>query len=566
MGYYVSMALLGAVIICFNDDLNFNDALFLSVGGITSSGLSTISMANLSWFSLFVMAVLMSFGQLSVVILFITLYRIKKFKIVNQSIQQSRRTQLIPEYDQLDAKEKEIIAQQHLLFDSLALLSKVLFFYIIICQMIFGLMLLLSLYLYPNQPELEARGFSRIDNAVYLTISAYSNSGYSISSDSLIGLQFNPMAYITLSILILLGNTMMPIILRLIITHLSVSRDPTIHRPAKYILNHPHSVVHGILYDENDTILLFQGIIGLNIFQYVVFLIFSLNNDRIPDYLSDSTLAGLGYFQAISTRCAGFNILDLRTLNQGVIYVYCVFCYLTADKIVRMFKGNSIDEVIFHDGHKTKPLVKMTEDVINPIQPAVEDNPINGQENFKYRYIPQAISRHESKDNSFITTSINQDENDDVMQPKEVNPNQVVWKYFYLSDTIKNNHTRIFNHTNILMLACLVLAFTEDRILWDSSIDVNLWFVIFEIVSGYGGVGLSMGALNESYSLSGMFSPVGKLVITFVCLLGKHRGLPRETDESIDFLWEQILLASRLSVEGGSRRNSDDSGAELVIR
>ena len=72
----------------------------------------------------------------------------------------------------------------------------------------------------------------------------------------------------------------------------------------------------------------------------------------------------------------------------------------------------------------------------------------------------------------------------------------------------------------------------------------NVFDIIFELVSAYGTVGLSLGVPYDNYScvaivpkvswitlcslrrFSGAFSVLGKLVVTAVMLRGRHRGLP----------------------------------------
>ena len=73
--------------------------------------------------------------------------------------------------------------------------------------------------------------------------------------------------------------------------------------------------------------------------------------------------------------------------------------------------------------------------------------------------------------------------------------------------------------------------------------EVNLWFIIFEVVSAYGNVGLSLTISNQKTSLSGNFGFVGKLAIILIMLLGKHRGLPKERDAVIDFKYRRLKRA-----------------------
>ena len=97
----------------------------------------------------------------------------------------------------------------------------------------------------------------------------------------------------------------------------------------------------------------------------------------------------------------------------------------------------------------------------------------------------------------------------------------------------------------LLVAAVLVCAYAEDGMLTDPQAQANLWYVIFEIVSAYGNVGLSLGVPGQVYSLSGAMSSTGKAVMIAMMWLGKHRGLPSAKDEVVDFGWDRYLVACR---------------------
>ncbi|CAM1505342.1 Fc.00g109790.m01.CDS01 [Cosmosporella sp. VM-42] len=61
----------------------------------------------------------------------------------------------------------------------------------------------------------------------------------------------------------------------------------------------------------------------------------------------------------------------------------------------------------------------------------------------------------------------------------------------------------------------------------------NLFDVLFEVISAYGTVGLSMGVPNVNASLCSQFSVVGKLIIIAMQIRGRHRGLPYGLDRAV---------------------------------
>jgi len=74
-----------------------------------------------------------------------------------------------------------------------------------------------------------------------------------------------------------------------------------------------------------------------------------------------------------------------------------------------------------------------------------------------------------------------------------------------------------------------------------------LFAVLFEVVSAYGTVGLSLGYPNIDASFSAEFRVISKLVIIAMQIRGRHRGLPYALDKA-------ILLPS----EGLHHKEEDD--------
>lgn len=56
---------------------------------------------------------------------------------------------------------------------------------------------------------------------------------------------------------------------------------------------------------------------------------------------------------------------------------------------------------------------------------------------------------------------------------------------------------------------------------------------LFEIVSGYTNIGLSIGLPNESFSFSGGWYIGSKLVLILMMIRGRHRGLPVALDHAV---------------------------------
>jgi potassium uptake Trk family protein len=69
----------------------------------------------------------------------------------------------------------------------------------------------------------------------------------------------------------------------------------------------------------------------------------------------------------------------------------------------------------------------------------------------------------------------------------------------------------------------------------------DVFSLLFEVTSAYGTVGLSTGVPGKSYSLSGSFATLSKVVMLFVMVRGRHRGLPLAIDRSILLPGEELM-------------------------
>lgn len=82
-----------------------------------------------------------------------------------------------------------------------------------------------------------------------------------------------------------------------------------------------------------------------------------------------------------------------------------------------------------------------------------------------------------------------------------------------------------------IFIGFFILSISEGHRLMSN--DFSMFAVLFEIVSAYGTVGMSLGYSEVNASLCSQFSVVGKLVICAMMLRGRHRGLPYGLDRAI---------------------------------
>lgn len=117
-----------------------------------------------------------------------------------------------------------------------------------------------------------------------------------------------------------------------------------------------------------------------------------------------------------------------------------------------------------------------------------------------------------------------------------------------------------------IFMGLFIIAVAEGKHLQNSKeYAFTVFSCLFEIVSAYGTVGLSLGYPNINASFSAEFSVISKLVVIAMQIRGRHRGLPYELDRAILLPSENLHkkededASKRLQ-----RRNSNVSNIEPV--
>ncbi|KAL2181833.1 cation transport protein-domain-containing protein [Thermothelomyces heterothallicus CBS 202.75] len=108
-----------------------------------------------------------------------------------------------------------------------------------------------------------------------------------------------------------------------------------------------------------------------------------------------------------------------------------------------------------------------------------------------------------------------------------------------------------------IVLGFFILNISEGKKLMAN--EFSSFAVLFEVVSAYGTVGMSLGYPGINASLSAKFSVVGKLVIVAMMIRGRHRGLPYALDRAI--LLPSESLNAREAADADARMNRIHSHA-----
>ncbi|KAL2062692.1 hypothetical protein VTL71DRAFT_5764 [Oculimacula yallundae] len=322
---------------------------------------------------------------------------------------------------------------------------------------------------------------------IFTANSAFTDLGFTLTPDSMISFQRAQWPLVVMSFLIIIGNTGFPIMLRIIIwvTSRYVPKSSGIWEELKFLLDHPRRCFT-LLFPSKATWVLFWILVGLNGLDLLFFIILDLGNSTVTDLPTNIRVLD-GWFQAVSTRTAGFGVVNLAALHPAIQVSYLIMMYISVLPIAISVRRTNV-------------------------------------------YEEKSLGIYGSPT----------DENDDEDEPSYIGAHlrrQLSFDLWYI------------------FLGFFIITISEGKRIQSGDPSFTMFSVLFEIVSAYGTVGLSLGYTNINASFSAEFGVIAKLVIIAMQIRGRHRGLPYELDRA-------ILLPS----EHLQKKEADDAAARAKRR
>jgi Trk/Ktr/HKT type cation transporter len=249
-----------------------------------------------------------------------------------------------------------------------------------------------------------------------------------------------------------------------------------------FILKYPRRVYTN-LFPSAQTWFLFFILILLNAIDWTGFEVLNRHNLIVMTIPMGYRLLD-GLFQSLAVRSSGFAVVPIGSLAVGVQALYIMMMYISAFPVVITMRNSNV--------YEERSLGIYAQDVKND---------------------------HREKD--FHNAQVRRT------------------KMYFIRTQIQ----RQLGHDLWFVIACMILTvwIETDRYEKDP-ITFSIFNIIFEVVSAYGCVGLSIGLPSENYSFCGAWHPTAKLVLCALMLRGRHRGLPVAIDKAIQLPGEKEAL------------------------
>ncbi|KIY66946.1 TrkH-domain-containing protein [Cylindrobasidium torrendii FP15055 ss-10] len=368
-------------------------------------------------------------------------------------------------------------------YRALRLLSYLVPMYFVLTQMITFTIFapwLSTTHKYDDTFESQPRLVNKAWYSVFQTMSAYTGGGLSLVDAGMVPFQRAYLMIFPLIFVMLAGNHALPIFLRLIIWIGSklAQNNRSFYPVFEFLLHHPRRCFF-YLFPSHQTWFLVVALVSLSIVEWVAFDILNIGLAQY-DALRTGDKIVVAIFQGLSARASGFSIYGLADAAPALQFVYIVMMYIAVYPVAMSIRSTNVNE---------EPALGIYE---APEEDLEEEPALDELEKFE--------------------------------------PRQRVGKYL-------GWHLRKQMSIDLWWLVCAIFLITiiERHNLMDQS---KKWFdlfrVLFELVSAFGGIGLSLGLPDANYSFSGSFKTLSKLVVIIIMVRGRHRGLPVSIDRAVN--------------------------------
>lgn len=371
---------------------------------------------------------------------------------------------------------------------------------------------------------LKAQHISPVWWAIFTSMSSFCDLGVTLTAESMMPFQNAVYVLIVLMWFIIIGNTGFPILLRFIIWimfQVSPELSP-LRESLGFLLDHPRRCFT-LLFPSAATWWLLLTLVALNFTDWILYIILDFNSPPISDLPKGiAVLAGL--FQAVCTRTAGFNVVDIAALHPSIQVSYMLMMYVSVLPLAISIRRTNVYE------EQSLGIYGSVRDVEDLEEEAEKDVSTDDED---------VIQEPNSNCNS-TRTSRNNSEKSKANRKKR---NSTTAKSFIGAHLRRQLSFDLW----YLFLGLFIVCVCESGKIQNPDMPaLNVFSILFEIVSAYGTVGLSLGYPGTNTSLSAQFTPISKLVIIAMLVRGRNRGLPYSLDRAIILPTKKLQQIDRM--------------------
>ncbi len=339
-----------------------------------------------------------------------------------------------------------------------------------------------------------------------------------------------------MGLMILAGNTCYPVFLRLILWTIWKILPTTesyydYKITLRFLLDHPRRCYTN-LFPSMHTWWLLAILVALNGIDWIAFEVLDVGPSPFPtlqthvnilqignetvNTLPSGARALAGLFQALAVRTGGFYVVAIPNLRIGLLILYVIMMYISVYPVVITMRNSNVYE-----------------------------------ERSLGIYSDDPLSKDQVAENEKLTFAGR-------LRRRMTNQGSRESRGYFVRQQLRG---QLAHDLWWIVLSVLFIMITETANFERDPVGYSAFNVIFEVVSAYGSVGISVGLPNVAYSFCGGWHVLSKLILCAVMIRGRHRGLPVAIDRAVLLPGEHLAAAeeedAQIRLERSMTRNRE---------
>ncbi|KAL8375636.1 hypothetical protein RB595_006964 [Gaeumannomyces hyphopodioides] len=413
---------------------------------------------------------------------------------------------------------------------------------------------------------------------VFLAVSAFNNAGMTLLDAGIAAFNRDPFVLTIVTILSLAGNAAFPAFVRGIVyvCRLAFKYGIVRYGPAghdygaweeafDFVLKYPRRLFMLMFPSRQNLVFVgfFSTLVAVN---WVGLVVLNIGNSQFDD-TPNPARTGIMLFQAIATPSSGLAVFSISGLWFGLLVLLLVTMYLAAYPEIIVMRNSNVYEERSLGLYSAAEAQKQDEEEdaaeaaaeMTAIAPLLSATSVAGSHTTALSKSMQPIKSLAAvgrRGTAFVGKQIQRRMNDfqgvgidttsrrdyvPIVMPglkrsEEINfdgPPPVAAPEGGISLVSQHLRGQLSHDMWSIALALFLIALIETS---HSIVDPQGYSVfnfLFEIVSGYTNIGISVGLTGKSFSFCGGWFTGSKVVMVLMMIRGRHRGLPVALDHSV---------------------------------
>ncbi|KUI58899.1 High-affinity potassium transport protein [Cytospora mali] len=425
-------------------------------------------------------------------------------------------------------------------------------------------------------------------SGVFLAISSFNSAGMTLLDAGIAAFEDDAFVLTIVTILALAGSSIFPAFLRATVYFcsyvLKIMVDEDYYDVWKeafdFILKYPRRLYMMMFPAKANWI--FVAIFSVfSVLGWVLLLVLSIGNSVLDDF-SVGKQIGIGLFQSLTISAPGFAVFSVSSLYFDVQVFWVIVMYISAyPEIIVMRNSNVYEERSLgiyagDDSDSESSDSSDSESVLNkpmiPLHgPLLSTPPTNGTHGAPRTSVSgrsqaetvfstasvrsiKKLATVGRRGTAFVGKQIQKRMNNfqgvgvaakpRLKRATEIrfdDPAPALAQEGQVSLVSQHLRGQLSHDIWFIALALFIITLIETSHSIEDPTSYSVFNFLFEIVSGYTNIGLSVGVSGQSYSFCGGWYTGSKLIMVLMMLRGRHRGLPVALDHAVKLPgWDNV--------------------------